>query len=315
LLYQDQQRQQQAAARIQALTENFKTYAQAVQGLGTIPPALQKAIDQNAQLLQASGASPEEVQAMQQQVQAFAELPGEQTQPDYQNVLLPDGTTTQVNVNDQQAMSQLPPGSQLAGAASVENVLPPDVEAQKTRMAIAARPPGTVVNINNKPVSEAEKAALGYGERLSIAEDTLSNFESNGYVASGPEQALGSIPGIGNYLTSDTKKAYDQAKGDWIAAHLRKESQASISDTEFERDDKLYFPQPNDPPEVIAQKRAARQKIQGNISREGRPVTGEEASSAAAASSEADAAGNLLTKDPADWTDADRKRARELLGQ
>jgi hypothetical protein len=58
---------------------------------------------------------------------------------------------------------------------------------------------------------------------------------------------------------------YRQAAEQWIRAFLRKESGAAISDSEFERDFAVYFPQPGDTPEVIQQKEAARQNAMRNM--------------------------------------------------
>jgi len=62
-----------------------------------------------------------------------------------------------------------------------------------------------------------------------------------------------------NYaLRSPGHQRYMQAAEQWIRAFLRKESGAAIGKDEFQRDFKVYFPQPGDSPEVVQQKAAAR---------------------------------------------------------
>ena len=58
--------------------------------------------------------------------------------------------------------------------------------------------------------------------------------------------------------TSADQQQVNQAKSNFITAVLRKESGAVISDSEFDREDKKYFPQINDNDQVIKQKAKAR---------------------------------------------------------
>lgn len=65
--------------------------------------------------------------------------------------------------------------------------------------------------------------------------------------------------GVGNYaLRGPEHQRYMQAAEQWIRAFLRKESGAAIGKDEFVRDFKVYFPQPGDGPDVVAQKAQAR---------------------------------------------------------
>jgi hypothetical protein len=58
--------------------------------------------------------------------------------------------------------------------------------------------------------------------------------------------------------TNEAQQQVNQAKSNFITAVLRKESGAVISDSEFEREDRKYFPQINDSEKVIKQKENAR---------------------------------------------------------
>lgn len=72
-----------------------------------------------------------------------------------------------------------------------------------------------------------------------------------------------------NMVISGDHQRYRQAAEQWIRAFLRKESGAAIGADEFKRDFVVYFPQPGDKPEVIAQKEAARVAAAGGIAGEG----------------------------------------------
>ena len=59
-------------------------------------------------------------------------------------------------------------------------------------------------------------------------------------------------------ITSQNQKSLMREKMDFITAVLRKESGAAISPSEFSGQDKIFFPQPWDWPEVLLAKRNAR---------------------------------------------------------
>ena len=61
-----------------------------------------------------------------------------------------------------------------------------------------------------------------------------------------------------NWTASPQQQATLQARKNFATAVLRKESGASISPTEFADVDRIYFPQPGDSKDVIAQKQRAR---------------------------------------------------------
>ena len=55
----------------------------------------------------------------------------------------------------------------------------------------------------------------------------------------------------------------------WIRANLRKESGAVISQEEFAEEFRTYFPQPGDGPDVVIQKRRAREDVERNMKKQG----------------------------------------------
>jgi hypothetical protein len=61
-----------------------------------------------------------------------------------------------------------------------------------------------------------------------------------------------------NFMQSPDIQAYNQAKGAFAIALLRKESGAAISQSEYDAVDQRFFIQPGDKPSTIARKRKAR---------------------------------------------------------
>lgn len=106
-------------------------------------------------------------------------------------------------------------------------------------------------------LNESEGVSTMYGGRMQMSQDILDTVEREGTRLY--QSIVSNVPVVGNYATSPEYKLYDQAKGNFINALLRRESGAAIADSEFERADKQYFPQPGDTDAVIAQKRQNRQ--------------------------------------------------------
>lgn len=60
-------------------------------------------------------------------------------------------------------------------------------------------------------------------------------------------------------------RQFDQAKKEWMAALLRKDTGAAVTESEFEIYDKAYFPQPNDDPQTVKNKEAARRQVAADL--------------------------------------------------
>ena len=118
-----------------------------------------------------------------------------------------------------------------------------------------------------KPLTESQSNATAFGIRAKEANMILKGLEDQGYRTGGVWKAAGeSIPFIGggvgralNWTASDQQQATSQARKNFVTAVLRKESGASISPTEFENEEKKYFPQVGDSPAVVLQKQKARE--------------------------------------------------------
>lgn len=123
---------------------------------------------------------------------------------------------------------------------------------------------------NFDKLPEYSAKAAGFATRMVDAERNLrdsmsspSDFDPSSAWAAAARAAPESVS---NYMMrSGHHQRYMQAAEQWIRAFLRKESGAAIGKDEFERDFKVYFPQPGDTPGVIAQKEAARLAAVGSF--------------------------------------------------
>ena len=106
-------------------------------------------------------------------------------------------------------------------------------------------------------LTEGQGKATLFAGRMQAANAILERYEDQGTDIG--QAILGSIP-FGKLGQSPEYKLYRQAKEDFINAILRQESGAAIGKDEFDRADEQYFPQPNDPPAVIDQKRRNRER-------------------------------------------------------
>ena len=127
------------------------------------------------------------------------------------------------------------------------------------------RMPGMPVAGKEKPMTESQSNATAYGMRMKEANAILEDLSKKGVLKGAVVEATPLIGGVlGQVLpsalggTSAAQQQVNQAKSNFITAVLRKESGAVISDSEFDREDKKYFPQINDSPAVIKQKENAR---------------------------------------------------------
>jgi hypothetical protein len=127
------------------------------------------------------------------------------------------------------------------------------------------RMPGMPVAGKEKPMTETQSNATAYGMRMKEANAILEDLAKKGVLKGAVIEATPLIGGaLGQTLpsvlggTSAAQQQVNQAKSNFITAVLRKESGAVISDSEFDREDKKYFPQINDNASVIKQKENAR---------------------------------------------------------
>jgi len=108
------------------------------------------------------------------------------------------------------------------------------------------------------PLSEGQGKASNFFRRT-----LSSNLELN-RLGLDPDSMIGqfgyqNVPSLTHAMSSDKRNAYRSAIENFIAATLRLESGAAIGKDEFERQYRIYFPQPGAGLEEIEQKRKARE--------------------------------------------------------
>jgi hypothetical protein len=144
----------------------------------------------------------------------------------------------------------------MAGAHA--NVLQtPEKIAQDIR--IAGETAKAVAEAKPEKSTPAEKKTLAFWERGKFAADSIAPLEEG--IANknlGQQAWLQFMP---NATQSEKDQKYRQAQRQFTESHLRPESGAAISETEYANDAKTYFAQPGDTPSTLAQKRAARAVI------------------------------------------------------
>lgn len=116
---------------------------------------------------------------------------------------------------------------------------------------------GTTIVLGKQ--SETQAKGMDFGARMDYANKVLENTEQMG--TSLGNQLISKLPlfGLEQAAVDPQFKVYDNARRTFVNSILRRESGAAIAESEFESANQQYFPQPFDPPEVIAQKRAARE--------------------------------------------------------
>ena len=121
-----------------------------------------------------------------------------------------------------------------------------------------------------------ENKAFGFAARMDQASRTVDELTAAGFEPSQVSETLASrIPGIGNYMVSSQFQQYEQAKENWVTANLRRESGAVIGQEEMVREIRKYFPVVGDKPDVIAQKKRARQAGQKGMAESSKRSTEE----------------------------------------
>lgn len=154
------------------------------------------------------------------------------------------------------AMKVGAPSSPDLAAADIESFLP----SYEKLLMLSQKGQG-----GPKPVkpTEGERNVAGFAQRIRNAADILNTIDPKTAAPSLIESKLGvEVP---EYFKSSERQKADQATRDFVNAQLRRESGAAISPSEFDNARQQYFPQPGDSPQVIEQKKIARENAFKNM--------------------------------------------------
>lgn len=110
---------------------------------------------------------------------------------------------------------------------------------------------GNAVRPQGKALTEAQGKDVVFYDRGFAANSTLN--DKGTALQSGGQQLANKVPGVGNYATGEDFKLAKNAEELFLAAFLRKESGAAISDPEYGRYQRMFIPRPGDPPKVVEQ--------------------------------------------------------------
>lgn len=105
--------------------------------------------------------------------------------------------------------------------------------------------------------NENQSKARTYADRMATAAPIIDQFEGSGLDVWNSVAGLAG-PLASSFLTSDDYKRFETAGNAWISGVLRKDSGAVLTPDERASYWHQYLPEPNDPPELLAEKRQRR---------------------------------------------------------
>lgn len=112
-----------------------------------------------------------------------------------------------------------------------------------------------------KDVSQSERTADTYYQRMRGATTDIEGMESKGFNPTAGDSILEQFPG-GNFLVGDEYQQYKATASEWIRAKLRKESGAAIPPEEMNSEFETYFFVPGDGQKTIKTKRELRRRAE-----------------------------------------------------
>lgn len=175
--------------------------------------------------------------------------------------MTPQGIVAQMPGNSPQSAIPIPTQPQVAPAQP--QAIPPQAVQPQTQIPSQEQsqiPQSNIPGIaltgpKTSGMNTSQGLAAGFADRMSRSIDQIVNNKDAGtdYV----QNALGSVPLVGNSMVSDEYQVFNQARRDFINAQLRRESGAAIAPSEIENATEQYMPRPGDSPAVLAQKEKA----------------------------------------------------------
>ena len=163
-------------------------------------------------------------------------------------------------------------------AREVAGLRQPEPEAKKVKADFTLAPGQIRFDASGNPIAkgavppETKRAPLkpteqqistaGFANRMLNSNQIMAGIAGAGF---NPASFVEAARGKTNVTATPEFRQFEQAKSDFITAILRKESGAVISDQEFAREDKKFFPQPGDDEKTTIQKRKARERATNNL--------------------------------------------------
>lgn len=113
---------------------------------------------------------------------------------------------------------------------------------------------GTTTFVPTGRLSDSQRNAAGFYQRMVEANKELTALEASGYDPTNLRDYTTVGGKVLNGLASDNGQRYHQAAQNWVRANLRKESGAAIGVAEMDQEIRNYFPVFGDSKAVIQQK-------------------------------------------------------------
>ncbi len=131
---------------------------------------------------------------------------------------------------------------------------PDEVQNAQEIGAFKRTPPS--IKDGDKEPSPNQRLAAGFASRLQTSGAIIDEVgdQFTGFF----DRAAGITP---QGLKSEDRQRFEQAERNFINAALRRESGASIQQSEFDSARQQYIPQPGDSPELLAQKKQNRDTL------------------------------------------------------
>lgn len=116
-------------------------------------------------------------------------------------------------------------------------------------------------------MTEAQAKATTFASQMAAASNELGSLENSGYDPSSLKTQLQTklAGGAGNIATTQEAQRAKQAQNQWSEAFLRVKTGAAATQPEVELNNKTFFPQFGDSPQVIEQKRRMRLQAEQDV--------------------------------------------------
>lgn len=126
---------------------------------------------------------------------------------------------------------------------------------------------------DNPTYTQEQNLSHTYATRLNNAIPQLEEIVRRGDIPSNTQRAAANSPYVPEGVISEKAKEYRRVVKDILSATLRRESGASIADSEYVSEAQKFIPLATDPPEVAANKIAALKQAARSIAEgTGRPI-------------------------------------------